>query len=165
MIILDTTIRDGSYAVDFKFSCSDVADIISKLEKLGFKYIEIGHGLGLNASSAKYGYSLHSDKEYMLVAQKILKKARFGFFCIPGIARLEDIRLAADNGVSFIRVGINANFGLIEFLYSYFLFLVVVAYNKILLFLFVFSFPYKLDICLNLLFLYLNFDFLLKIQF
>ena len=55
MIILDTTIRDGSYAVDFKFSCSDVADIISKLEKLGFKYIEIGHGLGLNASSAKYG--------------------------------------------------------------------------------------------------------------
>lgn len=109
MIILDTTIRDGSYAVDFKFSCSDVADIISKLEKLGFKYIEIGHGLGLNASSAKYGYSLHSDKEYMLVAQKILKKARFGFFCIPGIARLEDIRLAADNGVSFIRVGINAN--------------------------------------------------------
>jgi 4-hydroxy 2-oxovalerate aldolase/long-chain acyl-CoA synthetase len=109
MIILDTTIRDGSYAVDFKFSCTDVADIISKLEKLGFEYIEIGHGLGLNASSAKYGYSLHSDLEYMQTAQRVLKKSKFGFFCIPDIARLEDIKLAADNGVSFIRVGINAN--------------------------------------------------------
>lgn len=109
MKILDTTIRDGSYAVDFKFSCDDVANIISKLEKLGFEYIEIGHGLGLNASSARYGFSLHSDKEYMQVAQKVLKKSRFGFFCIPDIARIEDIKLAADNGVSFIRVGINAD--------------------------------------------------------
>ena len=109
MIILDTTIRDGSYAVDFKFSCSDVADIISKLEKLGFEYIEIGHGLGLNASSAKYGYSLHSDLEYMQAAQQVLKKSKFGFFCIPNIARLYDLKLAADNGVSFVRVGINAD--------------------------------------------------------
>ena len=109
MIILDTTIRDGSYAVDFKFSCTDVAAIISKLERLGFEYIEIGHGLGLNASSAKYGYSLHSDLEYMQTAHRVLKKSKFGFFCIPDIARFEDIKLAADNGVSFIRVGINAN--------------------------------------------------------
>ena len=109
MIILDTTIRDGSYAVDFKFSCDDVASIISKLEKLGFEYIEIGHGLGLNASSAKYGYSLHSDEEYMQTARRVLKKSKFGFFCIPGIARLENLKRAADNGVSFVRVGINAD--------------------------------------------------------
>ena len=109
MTILDTTIRDGSYAVDFKFSCDDVASILTKLERLGFEYIEIGHGLGLNASSAKYGFSLHSDLEYMQTAQKVLKSSKFGFFCIPDIARLEDLKLAADNGVSFVRVGINAN--------------------------------------------------------
>ena len=109
MKLFDTTIRDGSYAVDFKFSCNDVAIIVSKLEKLGFEYIEIGHGLGLNASSAKYGYSLHSDEEYMQTAQRVLKKSKFGFFCIPDIAHIEDIKLAADNGVSFIRVGINAD--------------------------------------------------------
>ena len=109
MKILDTTIRDGSYAVDFKFSCDDVASIISKLEKLGFEFIEIGHGLGLNASSIKYGYSLHSDVEYMRTAQKVLKKSKFGFFCIPDIARLKDLKLSADNGVSFVRVGINAD--------------------------------------------------------
>ena len=50
MRILDTTVRDGSYAVDFKFSCEDVAEIVKKLEKLNMDYIEIGHGMGLNAS-------------------------------------------------------------------------------------------------------------------
>lgn len=106
MQILDTTIRDGSYAVDFKFSCADVKKVVSRLEKLGFEYIEIGHGMGLNASSSQHGLSLHTDLEYMEVAQKTLKKAKFGFFCIPGIARLEDIAFAKENGVSFIRIGI-----------------------------------------------------------
>ena len=35
MKLLDTTIRDGSYAVDFKFTCDDVANIAEKSEKLG----------------------------------------------------------------------------------------------------------------------------------
>ena len=32
MTILDTTVRDGSYAVDFKFSCKDVQDLVAKSE-------------------------------------------------------------------------------------------------------------------------------------
>lgn len=109
MQILDTTIRDGSYAVDFKFSCEDVAEILVKLEKLGLKYIEIGHGQGLNASSPEHGISLHSDIEYMNTARDSLKSAEFGFFCIPGIARLEDLHIAKEHGVSFVRIGINAD--------------------------------------------------------
>ena len=109
MQILDTTIRDGSYAIDFKFSCEDVAEIVMKLEKLGFDYIEIGHGQGLNASSPEHGLSLHSDIEYMNTARENLKDAKFGFFCIPGIARLEDLHIAREHGVSFVRIGINAD--------------------------------------------------------
>lgn len=109
MQILDTTIRDGSYAIDFKFSCEDVADIITKLEKLGFQYIEIGHGQGLNASSSEHGISLHSDVEYMNTARKNLRNAQFGFFCIPGIARLKDLYIAKEHGVSFVRIGVNAD--------------------------------------------------------
>lgn len=54
MKILDTTIRDGSYAVDFRFTCKDVEHICSRLEKLNIEYIEIGHGQGLNASSGTW---------------------------------------------------------------------------------------------------------------
>lgn len=109
MKILDTTIRDGSYAIDFKFTCDDVAEITARLEKLGIEYIEIGHGMGLNASSPENGISLHSDIEYMNAARENLKHSMFGFFCIPGIARMEDLQLASDNGVSFVRVGVNAD--------------------------------------------------------
>lgn len=109
MKILDTTVRDGSYAVDFKFSCEDVSEIATKLEKLGFEYIEIGHGQGLNASSPEHGISLHSDIEYMETARSVLKKSKFGFFCIPGIARLEDLAIAKEHGVSFVRIGVNAD--------------------------------------------------------
>lgn len=107
MNILDTTIRDGSYAVDFKFSCKDVQDLVSKSKKIGIKYIEIGHGMGLNASSMEHGYSLHTDLEYMTAAKAAAGDARLGFFCIPGIARLEDIEAAKENGMAFIRIGIN----------------------------------------------------------
>ncbi len=109
MKLFDTTIRDGSYAVDFKWTESDVKKIISKVESLGFEYIEIGHGLGLNASSKEHGESLLSDKEYMEIANATLQKSKYGFFCIPGIATFDDLKAAKDNGVSFVRVGVNAD--------------------------------------------------------
>ena len=109
MEILDTTIRDGGYAVDFNFSCSHVRSISSKLEEMGIGLIEIGHGMGLNASSPKNGIAAQTDEEYMRAAGEVLTKSKFGMFCIPGIARLEDLQLAADCGASFIRVGINAD--------------------------------------------------------
>lgn len=107
MKILDTTIRDGSYAVNFKFSNKDVRDLVTRSEKIGLEYIEIGHGLGLNASSEKYGYSLQTDTEYMRTARAVAHNSKLGFFCIPGIARFEDIENAKKNGMDFIRVGVN----------------------------------------------------------
>ena len=87
MKILDTTIRDGSYAVGFKFSCRDVADLVSKSQRIGIEYIEIGHGQGLNASSYEHGLALQTDEEYMDAAREAADKSKLGFFCIPGIAQ------------------------------------------------------------------------------
>lgn len=104
---MDVTLRDGSYANHFQFSLAQQKLITTKLEQLGFEYIEIGHGMGLNASSPQNGVALHTDKEYLQMAQKSLQSAKYGVFCIPGIARIEDIDIAHDFGASFIRVGTN----------------------------------------------------------
>lgn len=104
--ILDTTIRDGSYAVDFKFSCSDVRDVVSRSAKLGIELIEIGHGMGLNASSPERGVSLFSDAEYISAAKSVSGTSKIGTFCIPGIARLDDIPAAAAQGLNFVRIGV-----------------------------------------------------------
>lgn len=106
MKILDTTIRDGSYAVDFKFSCRDVQDLVSKSQRIGIEYIEIGHGQGLNASSYEHGFALQTDTEYMDAAREVTDKSKLGFFCIPGIARVEDIDTAKKHKMDFIRIGV-----------------------------------------------------------
>lgn len=105
--VMDVTLRDGSYAINFQFSESDTSTLCKILEESGIEYIEIGHGMGLNASSAYNGEALCSDEEYLYAAQQTCRKAKYGMFCIPGIARISDIDLLKNYGGSFIRVGTN----------------------------------------------------------
>jgi 4-hydroxy 2-oxovalerate aldolase/long-chain acyl-CoA synthetase len=103
--IFDVTIRDGSYAIDFQFTPHDIRFLCATLERLGFRYIEIGHGLGLNAPAVKGG-SAASDEDYLRAAVASLQQARFGAFFIPGIGRKEDLlRARRDFGMNFIRIG------------------------------------------------------------
>lgn len=103
--ILETTLRDGSYSINFSFTANDTAVLAKGLENLGFKLIEIGHGVGLGASKKGYGEAAESDEDYLKAASESLTSADFGMFCIPGIASLEDIDLAAEYNMGFIRVG------------------------------------------------------------
>jgi len=105
--ILEVTLRDGSYAINFAFTARDTVVIAGELERAGFDWIEVGHGVGLHASSMGYGEAVATDEEYCEAAASSLSRAKFGMFCIPGIARLEDIDMAASYGMGFIRVGTN----------------------------------------------------------
>ncbi|MBN1577304.1 MAG: 4-hydroxy-2-oxovalerate aldolase [Chitinispirillaceae bacterium] len=105
--ILEVTLRDGSYAINFQFTANDTREIAGALEDAGFTMIEIGHGIGLGASTAGKGEAAETDEAYLQAAAETLTKAKFGMFCIPGIARLEDIEMAAGYGMGFIRIGTN----------------------------------------------------------
>lgn len=107
MQILETTLRDGSYAINFRFTAYDTAVIAAALEEVGFNLIEIGHGVGLHASESGKGQAVETDEAYLRAAAEALTRAKFGMFCIPGIARLEDIDMAAEYGMGFIRIGTN----------------------------------------------------------
>lgn len=106
--LLECTLRDGSYVIDFQFTAEDTAVIVAGLEKAGIRLIEIGHGLGLNASNAGEGKAAATDEEYLEAASSVLKKAKFGMFFIPGIGRKRDLKLASDYGMDFVRIGTNA---------------------------------------------------------
>lgn len=105
--ILEVTLRDGSYLIDFQFTAEDTATIAAALESVGFRWVEVGHGLGLNASRTGKGLAAASDEEYMEAAAQALHRAKWGMFFIPGIGRDEDIRIGARYGMSFIRIGTN----------------------------------------------------------
>lgn len=107
--IMDVTLRDGSYAINFQFSTADVQIIGKELDELGYDYVEIGHGMGLDANSPQNGIALNTDWEYLHAAQGAIKKAKYGMFCIPGIAKLDSIKKAAEYGMKFIRIGTNVD--------------------------------------------------------
>lgn len=106
-VLLDTTLRDGSYTNNFSFTRDDTSAIVRALDEAGFEFVEVGHGVGLNASNSGKGEAIHSDIEYINAAVKASANARIGVFCIPGIARICDIESAADAGISFVRIGMN----------------------------------------------------------
>ena len=108
--IIENTLRDGSYEIDFNFTKENTFKIVSELDKAGFDYIEVGHGLGLGAYNKKAcGYSRETDEVYIQTAKEASKTANISAFFIPGIGTIDDIRLAKSSGLDLIRCGININ--------------------------------------------------------
>lgn len=106
--ILDCTLRDGSYVNNFQFTARDTKILCEKLQESGISFIEIGHGLGFGASRKGGKFeAAATDEEYLAAAQEVITEAKYGMFCIPGIATLDDVDLGAKYGMDFIRVGVN----------------------------------------------------------
>ncbi|WP_320173894.1 hypothetical protein [Maridesulfovibrio sp.] len=105
--ILECTLRDGSYAIDFKFTSSDTALLTKQISKAGFNWIEIGHGLGIGAAESGKGKMPHNDLQ-LLRAAKESTDAKIGMFYIPTISSRDNLKEAVDNGLDFVRIGANA---------------------------------------------------------
>ena len=103
--LLDCTLRDGSYAVNFQFTRRDTSRLCEALDRAGVPLIEVGHGMGLGASSPQHGLAYESDCDYLQGAAEAVQRADWGAFFIPGIGTTADIRNAADHGADFLRIG------------------------------------------------------------
>ena len=106
--ILETTLRDGSYVIDFQFTAHDTEVLSRALATSGIDMIEIGHGLGIKASSS-HGNAAATDIEYVQAARRGAGNAKTGMFCIPGIATLDHLRACIDAGLQFVRIGVNVD--------------------------------------------------------
>jgi 4-hydroxy-2-oxovalerate aldolase len=103
--ILDCTLRDGSYPVNYAYSISDTISICKSLESAGIENIEVGHGMGLGASLLNHGESIHSDLEYIAAAVDSVKGSSIGVFAIAGLATTSQLREARRAGINFVRIG------------------------------------------------------------
>src|SRR5271165_2762350 len=106
--ILECTLRDGSYAIDFKFTENDTAVLASVLGRLGFRWIEVGHGIGLGAARAGKGAMPASDERLIEAAKRAAPNALIGCFFIPGIGTVDQLKSARSAGLDFVRIGYNA---------------------------------------------------------
>jgi 4-hydroxy 2-oxovalerate aldolase len=106
--LLDCTLRDGSYAVDFQFTAKFTTEYCKVVNDLGFKYVEVGHGMGIGASD-KIRRAISSDLEYAESAQIAKTHSKWGMFAQPAFSRITDISKLCDVGMDFVRVGVDIN--------------------------------------------------------
>jgi 4-hydroxy 2-oxovalerate aldolase len=102
--VIDATLRDGSHAVEQKFSVDDVARIARRLDRAGVHAIEVGHGDGLGASSIHFGPTLHTDSELVEAAAGVAQNSHIAVVLIPGIGTIDDLESAASSGASLVRI-------------------------------------------------------------
>jgi 4-hydroxy-2-oxovalerate aldolase len=105
--ILDTTLRDGSYVVNFGFTAEQTTRIAAALDDAGIDMIEVGHGVGLNASKAGQGQATETDEAYMEAAARAVRRGKWGMFAIPGICDLSHLEACFDHSIGVLRFGVS----------------------------------------------------------
>lgn len=102
--VTDTTLRDGSHAVEHQFTQSEVEKVVRALDQAGVPVIEVTHGDGLGGSSFTYGFSRVDERVLIRAAATVAARAKVAVLLLPGVGTLDDIRAARDLGASVIRV-------------------------------------------------------------
>ena len=106
--LVDTTLRDGSYRVGFGFTGAQTFALVQGLEAVGVPAVEVGHGLGLGAFRADGIGAGETDTGYMQAARMAARNTDIGVFAMSRFATEADIDAAADAGMDFIRIGMDA---------------------------------------------------------
>ncbi len=105
--LMDVTIRDGSYAVEFQYSLETIKKIIQGLSASGVEMIEAGHGLGLGAD--KIGFAQVAKEEVVLHEAQTLKgNSQIGLIGGPPITKKEEIQKLA-HYLDFFRLACNVD--------------------------------------------------------
>lgn len=107
--LLDCTLRDGSYAVDFQLDEGFVTNLLTRLNETPVTKVEVGHGLGLEAEQTGIRACNIDHHRWGEIAGATLPVKPWGMFAQPGFTRLETIEGLSKKGMSFIRVGMEAD--------------------------------------------------------
>lgn len=103
--LLDCTLRDGSYAVDFQFDEGFVTNLLSRLNDTPVPKIEIGHGIGLEAERSGIKACNIDHYRWCEIAESTLTSTPWGMFAQPEFTRLDTVAELSNRGMSFVRVG------------------------------------------------------------
>ncbi|MEV6524566.1 hypothetical protein AB0M43_21645 [Longispora sp. NPDC051575] len=103
--LLDCTLRDGAYAVNFQFDEEFVTQLLARLNDTPVSKIEIGHGIGLEAERAGITACNIDPFRWGEIANATLTTKPWGMFAQPGFTRLATVAALSDRGMSFVRIG------------------------------------------------------------
>ncbi len=103
--ILDCTLRDGSYVLNYNFNQFETSLISRLLFESGINYVEVGHGVGIGAN-LKNGKSFCSDEEYIEAANLAKKNdsSKVGSFCFSSNINYDQLYSVKKNWIRFYQI-------------------------------------------------------------
>lgn len=103
--LLDCTLRDGMYAVNFQLDEEFVTQLLTRLNETPVTKIEVGHGLGLEAERTGITACNIDHERWGDLAGATLSAKPWGMFAQPDFTRLETVEGLVKKGMTFLRVG------------------------------------------------------------
>lgn len=101
---VDSTLRDGSHAIDHETTPEFCRDVVAGLVGAGVRNIEVGHGAGLGGSSLLHGFGATDNVDLFDAAASVIGDATLFTLLVPGIGVMDELREAVDHGVGGVRV-------------------------------------------------------------
>src|SRR5262245_48964964 len=110
--LVEATLRDGSYSVNFQFTRADHAVLVGMLDAAGVQYIEVGNGIGSFNHKAPANFrskirQAATDEEYMSAARACAKRAKLGI--ITGPFGIDELGIVAEHKFDFVRLAVMAD--------------------------------------------------------
>ncbi|MBY8966627.1 4-hydroxy-2-oxovalerate aldolase [Algiphilus sp.] len=100
----DMSLRDGMHPKRHQITVEQMRQVARGMDEAGVPLIEVTHGDGLGGASVNYGFPAASDEEYLRAVIPELKQTKVSALLLPGIGTVDHLRMAADCGVTTIRV-------------------------------------------------------------
>lgn len=102
--IHEMSLRDGMHPQRHQITIDQMKAVATAADEAGIPLIEVSHGDGLGGASVNYGFPASADEDYLRAVCPLMKRSRISALLLPGIGTVDHLRMAADCGVTTIRV-------------------------------------------------------------
>lgn len=104
VLVHDMCLRDGMHARRHNMSIEEMQTLARAMDDAGVRLMQVTHGDGLGGSSRNYGFSLHSNAEYIAAVADVLTNAQVSVLLVPGLGTMEELKEAYDAGARSVHV-------------------------------------------------------------
>ncbi|MCA9548767.1 MAG: 4-hydroxy-2-oxovalerate aldolase [Myxococcales bacterium] len=104
VLLHDMCLRDGMHARRHQFTLEEMTRLASAMDDAGVELMQVTHGDGLGGSSRNYGFSKHTNAEYIAAVAGVLKRARISVLLVPGLGTMQELKEAYDAGARSVHV-------------------------------------------------------------
>ncbi len=104
VLVHDMCLRDGIHAMRHQLTIEQMVRLAVAMDDAGIALMQVTHGDGLGGSSRNYGFSRHTNEEYISAVAGALTRAKVSVLLVPGLGTMAELKSAFDAGARSVHV-------------------------------------------------------------